>query len=196
MGPYDRGIQQQGATSVYDNPYYAQANAAASGYAAGSASATPNQYSLNNTQVLGAAGQGAASGFAAGGPIGAVVGAVVGGATSQAKQNKEIKRNFANVNTSFSSQQMGDAPVFNSAQISQGVSDRSNLLQTLRPGANAMGTGARKKGIAKLDKLDSSIKGYQASFNEANMGYQRQQLARRNYEDQLRNIYGIPQGYY
>jgi hypothetical protein len=165
--------------SVFSNPYYANAM---NGISAG-ASVTPEEDRFSIDPNAGF--KGSFSGLQSGGAIGAIT----GGITAQAGTFSRVNKNLQAYNPAFT-QANRDLGELNEGQrkINRSVDPATHAF------AEVFGTERKLRDKADLTKM--SVMSEQKAFNRINNNYQRQQLARRNYEDQISNIYGIPRGYY
>jgi hypothetical protein len=147
--------------------------------------------------------KGSFSGLQSGGAIGAIT----GGITAQAGTFSRVNKNLQAYNPSIDGYQMDPygRPVYNSGAFTQANRDLGELNEGQRkinrsvdPATHAFAEvfGTERKLRDKADLTKMSVMSEQKAFNRINNNYQRQQLARRNYEDQISNIYGIPRGYY
>lgn len=163
------------------------AGGASAGLGAGMAT-NPDRFNMSGGGIMGAAGSGAASGFASGGPIGAAVGAVVGGVTSFFKQDKQMRDNIENVNTSFNG--MTDVygrPVYQGGEFAQGLSDLDEMREAGRPGAKAMRQRRRKQLLQKTGELYQGIQQGQQNYNAASDSYRNRGIQMQEYFERLNN---------
>lgn len=138
---------------------------------------------------------------------GGAVGAIAGGITAQAGGFSRVNKNLNAYNPSIEGYQV-DAwgrPVYNASAFTQANQNLNELNEGSRkinrsvdPATHAFAEvfGTERKLREKSQATQMSMWSEQAAFNKINNNYQRQQLSRRNYEDQISNIYGIPRGYY
>lgn len=176
---------------AYTNPYYDPKliyQNASSGASAGQALGNPDQFYMNDANMLGAVG----SGFATGGPIGGLV----AGVSNFFGQDAKLKRSIENVNTDFNT--TFDAygrPVYQGAEIGQGIQDFQGLMEATRPGAHAMRPRRRRQAERKAGELFGAIKEGQQSYNQAEVGYRNRMLQYQDYMDRqddqsrLSNLY-------
>jgi hypothetical protein len=147
--------------------------------------------------------KGSAKGFMSGGPIGAIV----GGITSQMDTFSKVNKNLKNLNPNISGYSVDDrgavtfnAGAFNSANqtIKELKQGQSKIGKSKDPAtfAFAAAYGTKKKLREKEALMRDSIFGEQLAFNKQNVDFQRQELMRRAYEDQIANVYGISPRYY
>lgn len=159
------------------------ASSAMAGFSAGQAGGTPRgNFQMDDGAILGSA----ASGFATGGPIGALI----GGTTAFFKQDKALKENTENVNTSFNG--MTDAygrPVYNSGEFAQGFSDFSGLIEATRPGAHALRPRRRKQMMKKAEELYRGIGQGQQNYNQAEGRFRQQNIAQQEYLERMNRNY-------
>lgn len=192
------------AKSIFDNAYWTggktYGSAIGEGVAAGSAVVPEeDRFSIDPNAGF----KGSFSGLSQGG----VVGAIAGGITSQVGTFSRVNRNLNDLETNFqgfSTDPFGN-PLYNSGAFNQAQNNLKELnagekkiTHSFDPATRVFSGlfGTRKKLNNAQEDVRRSILQQQSQFNQANLMSQRQQLARRSYEDQLNNIYGVPTGYY
>lgn len=185
--------QQQGGGMNYGQA----AQSAMAGLSAGQAFGVQhNEFQISGGNILGGAATGAASGASAG-PVGAAVGAIVGAGTSFFKQEKALKKNIENVNTSFNGvTDIYGRPVFNSGEFAQGLSDLQGLNDGIRKANRApMGVRRLKQLGNKRRDLYEGIQSGQQNFNQAESNFRNRSLQFRDYferqndQSRLYNLY-------
>lgn len=186
---------------IKNNPYYQKPEVAGKfqGYtqaAAGISSLLPeesNPYSYDKFSSLKGASQGAQLG-ATFGPVGALVGAgiggIAGGVGEAINQAKELDRTQTSFDT-IDYDQHGQ-PVFQGGQLAQGITNLNNISGAYNK--TKFGDFNRNKMKNTRNKLSAGIEDSQNQFNQANIAYNQNFLARQQYEDQLKknNIYNFP----
>ena len=186
---------------IKNNPYYQKPEVAGKfqGYtqaAAGISSLLPeesNPYAFDKFSPLKAGSQGAQLG-ASFGPVGAIVGAgvgaIAGGVGEALNQAKELDR----TQTSFNTMEYDEygQPVFKGGELAQGISNLGNINSAYED--SQWGDFNRRKMKKTRNALSAGINKAQDEFNQANIAYNQNFLARQQYEDQLKknNIYNFP----
>jgi len=184
---------------ISNNPYY-QAPSKLQGYtqaAAGISSLLPaesNPYAFDKgTTAIKSGAQGAQLGAAFGGVPGAVAGAAIGavagmatGAVNQYKTLDRTQTDFGNVEYD----QYGQPVLDNN--LAQGISSLRGINSALEDGkVSGFNVGKAER---TRDKLSQGILTGQRNFNQANIAYNENLLARQRYEDEMKknNIYNFP----
>lgn len=136
---------------------------------------------------------------------GGVLGAIAGGITAQLGTFSRVNKNLRNLNTGvdgFATDAYG-APIYNSQAVvgaNQTIEElqegKRKINRSLDPATHVIGIGTKRKLRQREDELRRNVAASQASFSEANLAYQRQQLMRQAYLDQINNVYGVTSGYY
>jgi hypothetical protein len=135
------------------------------------------------------------------------IGAIVGGITSQVGTFSKVNKNLKNLKPDIGGYTVDDngMPVFNAGAFTsanQTVQDlkqgQSKIKKSKDPATHVFDAafGTRRKLNRKEDEMRMAILGEQRNFNQRNIDYQRQQMMKRAYEDQISNVYGITPRYY
>jgi hypothetical protein len=173
------------------------ATAGLSGYAQGVAGT--DNYSIDNAAAV----TGSVNGLMSGGWIGAIT----GGIGSAIGTTSEVNKNLKNLNTSVDGVTytpdgrpvyQGGAILNANSQI-RALNEGEAAAQREHIGATRVANylyGNEDKIRRKRAELQRGIATSQAQFNRQNIGYQQQQLAQRAYNDQLKNVWGVPMNYY
>lgn len=184
---------------IKNNLYYKspQEQAKFTGYtqaAAGISSLLPeesNPYAFDKFASLKGAAQGAQLG-ANFGPVGALAGAVIGGLGAGISELIQDRNALKNTQTSFDTINYDEngQPIYQGEQLTQGL----NNLDQIRASGNPLDVFNRKLRRNTANKLSQGITQAQQRFNDANITYSRNLLARQQYEDEMKknNIYNFP----
>jgi hypothetical protein len=138
-----------------------------------------------------------------GGPIGAIVGGITSQVGTFSKVNKNLKALKPNI-SGYTVDENG-SPTFNAGAFTSANQTLNELKEGQRkikkskdPATHVFDAafGTRRKLNRKEDEMRMAILGEKQAFNAQNLQYQQQQLARRAYEDQISNVYGISNRYY
>jgi hypothetical protein len=181
---------------IKNNPY----NPKLQGYtqaAAGVTSLLPeedNPYAYDRWAPGKAAAQGAQLGStfgAAGALAGAAIGGVAGGVGEAINQSKELDRTPTTFQT-VTYDEYGQ-PTFEGGKLSQGLSNLQNINSAYAGKHEGLDFNVNKLRKTR-NKLAQGIETAQNQFNDANIAYNQNFLARQQYEDQLKknNIYNFP----
>lgn len=186
---------------IQNNPYYNKPEVASKfqGYtqaAAGITSLLPedqNPYSFTPTDPLKGAAQGAQLGSTfgpAGAAIGAVAGGIGGAVAGVVDQYKQLDRTPTDVNA-LEYDAYGQ-PIFQGSQLAQ-AQQNLGQIEKINSKKNFGDFNVRKTRDTR-NKLAAGIRAAQQDFNEANIAYNQNLLARQRYEDEMRknNIYNFP----
>jgi len=190
---------------IKNNPYYQKPEVASKvqGYSQAANAVTlllpeeSNPYAYDKSSVWKGAGQGAAAGSmimpGIGTAVGAVVGAIGGGVGAALKQRNALD----NTDTSFQTLQYDEygQPVFQGGELSQGLSNLDNINKAWDKTHGGKDWDFNVRRLRKTrNALSQGIERSQDQFNEANIAYSRNLLARQQYEDEMKknNIYNFP----
>lgn len=205
--------------SVFDNPYYTQQTSEPTG------GENKPQGGGNWAGAVSALGQGVFSGASGeedrfsidpnagftgsfqGLGSGGVVGAIAGGIGSQIGTFSRVNKNLKNLRVGFDGYTQDDmgnvsynANAFVDAQrtAKELEEGQRKINRSIDPATRVFsGIFGTKKKLRKAQRAqESAILGQQNRFNQANIQSNYTNLNRRSYEDQLKNVYGIPMNYY